>query len=181
MDNSTEGVALLAAFIYDVLKEFEGQESVYPDLFEIVKDIDKNSPYSYVPMSVFNNLCQWVQDNIGADILIKIGTNVGETAYGALIENSLIEDGASPEEIMDGLSIAAGSMIQDPKDRGWELLNEKDKSLIMRKTQTFNSKLQFGVLSGLMKKSGKNGVNVSYAKEVAEGDEFDDYLISWEN
>jgi len=42
----------------------------------------------------------------------------------------------------------------------------------MKLTQTFNSRLQFGLLEGLISKSGARNVKVSYLKEVATGVDF---------
>jgi len=49
----------------------------------------------------------------------------------------------------------------------------------MRKTQTFNTTLQIGLLDGLIRKSGVFGVQVILQKEVKLGAEFDEYMISW--
>lgn len=50
----------------------------------------------------------------------------------------------------------------------------------MRRTQTFNSKLQLGLLSGLVYKC-KNvfGVTVDYLEKEADGAEYDIYIIRW--
>jgi hypothetical protein len=72
-------------------------------------------------------------------------------------------------------------MIEDPEGRGWEILADTSVSLHMKRTQTFNSKLQFGLLEGLIQKAKVSKVKVSYLKEVSEGDEFDEYFVAWEN
>jgi hypothetical protein len=80
---------------------------------------------------------------------------------------------------MKALIITSNIGVQDPKKRGWEIVNSTDKSLLMRKTQTFNTTLQIGLLDGLIRKSGVFGVQVSLSKEVKKGADFDEYLITW--
>ncbi len=70
---------------------------------------------------------------------------------------------------MKGLIIVEKTMIQDPQGRGWEIVDHKEKSIIMRRTQTFNGKLQLGFLDGLIPKSEVSEVHVDYIKEVSSG------------
>jgi hypothetical protein len=70
-------------------------------------------------------------------------------------------------------------MIKDPEKRGWEIVETGPKHIVMRRTQTFNSTLQFGLLDELVRKTKVVSPRVEYIKSVAEGDEFDDYKISW--
>jgi hypothetical protein len=49
----------------------------------------------------------------------------------------------------------------------------------MRRTQTFNSSLQFGLLETLISKTGVLFPSVDLQKSVEKGDEYDEYLISW--
>jgi hypothetical protein len=49
----------------------------------------------------------------------------------------------------------------------------------MRRTQNFNSILQLGLLKGLVQKTGVRLVEVKYLRSVAEGADYDDYLITW--
>ncbi|MCU0393542.1 MAG: hypothetical protein MUE81_20700 [Thermoflexibacter sp.] len=182
MDNSTEGVTLLAVFINDVLVEIEKLNIDRKSIQAILEGHDISNPYNHIPMIVYNNLCHWVETNLGENTIIQVGKNIGETVHKALIENGIIQENAKPLDIIEGLVIAAASMIQDNKERGWEIIKSSDKQLIMRRTQTFNSKLQIGLLEGLVSKCPSvSTVNVSYLKEVIKGDDFDEYLVKWEN
>lgn len=179
MDNSTENVTLFAIFINDILKIYEDKKEDYPELFELVKDYDLSDPFNKVPMSLYNELCQWIEENLGKFNLIRIGRTIGETVHNNLVVNKIISDNARPLEVMQALATVAKEMIQDPKNRGWNIISHNDEKIIMQRTQTFNSKLQLGLLDGLVRKSGVFSVNVDYAKSVEKGDEFDEYLISW--
>ena len=70
-------------------------------------------------------------------------------------------------------------MIQDPEGRVWEIREVKERSIVMRRTQAFNSTLQLGLLRGLVQKTGARVVEVKYLRSVAEGADYDDYLITW--
>jgi len=91
----------------------------------------------------------------------------------------MIQGKCSPLDVMKALIITARLGVQDPKKRGWEIVSHTDKSILMRKTQTFNTTLQIGLLDGLIRKSGVFGVQVILQKEVKFGAEFDEYMISW--
>lgn len=181
MDNSTDGVSLLAVFINDVLAEIKKMNVNLKDAQDILAGHNISNPYVYVPIKIYNDLCAWVENNLGEQAIIEVGKNIGETVYSALIENGIISADAKPIEIMEGLVIAAASMIKDDKERGWEIVKENNNSIQMRRTQTFNSKLQVGLLRGLISKCKlvKN-VNVAYVREVKKGDEYDEYLVQWE-
>lgn len=180
MNHSTEGVTLWAAFVQDILKELEHLDISSEKVAHFYSGHNIDSPYNLVPMQVYNNMCQWVEEELGEEAIIQIGKNVGETAHGGLVENGIISDNAFPLEVMEGLTVAASSMIQDPADRGWEIENSGDGFIDMKRTQTFNSKLQFGLLTGLMEKcQGIEGIEVSYVTEVAKGDEFDVYRVTF--
>ena len=181
MDNSIEGVTLLAVFINDVLVEIQKMNIQHEDIKNIIAGHDTSNLYAHVPIKVYNDLCSWVEHNLGEQAIIEVGKNIGKTVYPALIENGVISANATPIEIMEGLVIAASSMIQDDKERGWEIVDETENSIQMKRTQTFNSKLQIGLLKGLISKcpSVKN-VSVNYVKEVQKGDEYDEYLVKWE-
>lgn len=181
MDNSTENVTLYAVFVQDVLKQFDQ----YPDEQAVLRkfgaNYDIDSPFNAVPIQIYNDMCAWVETEKGVDHLVSIGKNIGETVYTALIENSIISPDASPEEIIDGLIIAAESMIQDEKNRGWVKMEVTPHSIQMKRTQTFNSKLQLGLLAGLVGKSGVSNVQVKYLARIDDDDEFDIYEISWQS
>lgn len=180
MDYSTEDVTLLVVFVNDILREVEKLSVDDKELREMVKGYPLNSPYSHLPIEVYNNMCAWVETRLGDDVLQNIAQNIGETVFEGLTANMIIDEDSSPLQIMEGLEIAADSMVSDPKHRGWEILENGPNSIRMRRTQTFNSRLQLGLIKGLIEKSGAKNVYVSYAKEIAQGADFDEYLITWE-
>lgn len=73
----------------------------------------------------------------------------------------------------------AATVIKDPEKRGWEIVESGPKYIIMRRTQTFNRTLQFGLLDELIRKTKVLSPKVEYVKEVSKGDEYDEYKISW--
>ena len=179
MNNSTEGVTLFAAFINDILKIYKDRKDEYKELFDMADGHDLSDPFNKVPMSLYNDMCQWLEDNLGKFNLIKAGRNVGESAYNGMLQNNLLPDNPKPIDVMEALVKVASQMIQDPENRGWEIVSSKDKSIIMRRTQTFNGKLQIGVLDGLLMKTGVMRLKVDMTKSVDKGAEFDEYEISW--
>jgi hypothetical protein len=91
----------------------------------------------------------------------------------------MISGDPSPDEVMQALVKVASIMIQDPKSRGWEIVETAPKHVIMRRTQTFNSTLQLGLLEGIVRKTKVLSPRVSYVKMVEKGDAFDEYKLAW--
>jgi len=178
MDNSTEGVTLIAAFVADVIKQYEGK----PDevkLKEMAKSLDLSQPMKQVPMKVYNDMCDWIENKIGPSNARILGRKIGETAYQSMVSQNMVNDKTTPAEMMKALKMVASTLIQDPKKRGWEIIKEEPKEIIMRRTQTFNGTLQLGLLDTLIRKTKVAYPKVEMVKEVALGDEFDEYKITW--
>ena len=178
MDSSTENVTILAGTITDVLKRYQSKK-LHKELFEISENYDLSDPFNQVPIQVYNDMCKWIETKMGKFNLIKIGGEVGESAYSMLVADHLIRGNEKPLELVKALILSASKGVQDPKKRGWEILSHEEKSIIMRKTQTFNGVIQLGLLRSLIEKSGAERVRVTFHHEVSKGDDFDEYLITW--
>lgn len=166
MNHSTEGVTLYALFINDILNLYQDKKEEFAPLFKIAEGYDLSDPFGKVPMQVYNDMCNWLEQELGQFNLIRVGRQIGESVYNG----------------MKALVYAASTMVQDPQGRGWEIVSYDKSSIVMRRTQTFNSKLQLGLLSGLAYKC-KNvfGVTVDYQEKEADGAEYDTYIIRWTN
>lgn len=179
MNLSTENVTLYAAFVCDILKHYEDKKEQYRPLFDMAGKADLSQPFNKVPIQLYNDMCAWIENELGKFNLIVVGRKIGETAYQGMIDNGLIKKSATPIQIMEGLVKVANEMIQDPEKRGWEVVTYDKNSVTMRRTQTFNRNLQLGLLDGLIRKSGAVGVKVDYSKSIEAGAAYDEYLINW--
>jgi hypothetical protein len=179
MDSSIENVTLYAWAITDILKNYQDKKQDYWELFEMSKDLDLSKPTNKIPIQTYVDMCNWIESRLGKFNLIKIGRNIGESTYNVMIENKMVSDNSSPLEIMNALIITAQKGVQDPRKRGWEIVSHTEKSIIMRKTQIFNTQIQLGLLDALIRKAKVFGVKVDLHKETTKGAEFDEYIITW--
>ena len=179
MDKSTENVTLYAGVIDDVLKNYLDKKQEYKELFDLASGYDISKPSNKIPIQVYIEMCSWIEKKLGKFNLIRIGRNIGESTYDTMLKSKMIVGKCAPIDVMKALIITAQLGVQDPKKRGWEIVSSTEKSIIMRKTQNFNSVLQIGLLDGLIRKSGVLGVMVTLQKEVNLGADFDEYLITW--
>jgi len=177
MNLSTDGVTLNAAFINDILGYYEKDE--YKSLHAIAEGHDLSQPDNRVPMKVYNDLCDWIENGLGKFNLIRVGRKIGETVYQIFLQFNMIDEKSTPSDIMKALKIAASTMIQDPEGRGWEIITDEPKRIVMRRTQSFNNQLQLGLLDGLARKAKVSGIKVDFCKEINLGDEYDEYEITW--
>jgi hypothetical protein len=182
MNHSTEGVTLYALFINDILNLYKDKKEEFAPLFQMAEGYDLSDPFNKVPMQVYNDMCSWLERELGTFNLIRVGRQIGESVYNSLKANNITNEKSTLLDYMKALVYAASTMIQDPLKRGWEIVSYDENSIRMRRTQTFNSKLQLGLLSGLVYKC-KNvfGVTVDYQEKEADGAEYDIYIIRWTN
>lgn len=178
MDHSTDRVKLIAAFISDIINLYEGKDSQHT-LKKMAEGHDLSDPMGLVPMELYNNMCDWIENQIGKTNVRILGRKIGETAYSSMLSQNMITDHATPLEMMEALQTVAVMLIKDPKKRGWKILKAEPHEIVMRRTQTFNSTLQLGLLDTLIRKAKVFSPSVKLIKEVAAGDHYDDYQITW--
>ena len=181
MNLSTENVTISGVYLQDILNFYKDKKEEYKELFDISKGYDFSNPNLKVPISVYNEACAWIERELGRFNLIRVGRQIGETVYLFMLKSNLVNAGTKPEEILDALIKIANTTVSDPHNRGWEIVESKPTQLLVKRTQTFNGKLQFGLLDGLIRKSGVLSVNVDYAESIENGAEFDVYRITWVN
>ncbi|MCP4609297.1 MAG: hypothetical protein GY845_11345 [Planctomycetes bacterium] len=180
MDNSTDGVTLYAGFISDLLANYQSMETVTKELFKFVKDTDLSDPTAPVPIKLYNDMCDWIERNLGPANLRAAGEAIGARAYNQMIQSNNINSDSTPQEILQALKAVADFMIQDPLGRGWTILEMGENRAVMRRTQTFHPVLQEGLLRSLVVQSSKVTLaNVKYLASVRKGDEFDEYEVTW--
>lgn len=181
MDNSTEGVTLYAGFLTDLLCNYRGREkTIAAELFAMVEGLDLSNPTAQVPIQRYNEMCDWIEDNLGPANLRKAGEAIGDRVYGHLEASGMIDAESTPIEILEGLKKAADHMVQDPRGRGWTILDKASDRVVMRRTQTFHPVLQEGLLRSLVEHAqGVRYVSVDYLASVARGDDYDDFEVRW--
>lgn len=179
MKDLVEEISIDAWAISDIINCYQDKKSDYPELFEIVKDYDLSKPNSKIPFKVYVELCNWIEKKLGRFNLIKIGRRIGESTYKLMIDTNMVNPESKPLEVMKALVQMVQKGVHDPRRRGWEIVAFSEKSIQMRKTQFFNTYIQVGLLDTLVRKCKVYGVQVNLVKEQANGDDFDEYLITW--
>jgi hypothetical protein len=179
MDHSTEGVTLFAGFIFDVLGEYRGMERSCGELFEMARGLDPAEPTRLVPIKLYNDICQWIEDRFGAANIRQAGRAIGHRVYDQMVKNGGINRSSSPLQVMEELKRAASFMIKDPKGRGWEIVAATSRSITMRRTQTFNCPLQEGLLPALVERADVLMPRVTHPRCERNGHEFCEYEVRW--
>lgn len=173
---------VLGVFFLNVLDIYKGKPEIHAQLERIVKDLDLSDPNKMQPMSKYNELLDWVDVNLGKANAKITGKKIGETIFHFLVSEKAITDDAKPIEVMKALAVLATNVIKDPKNRGWDIIVDENERIVMRKTQTFNTNIQFGVLEGLLFKCKSiRSPMVQLVKDVKKGDEFDEYELTWKS
>lgn len=177
MDNSTAGVTLNSGFVFDVLREYEDSRKVLGPLFEKAKGLDPKHPEAVCSIEVYNDVCDWIEKNVGESSIRNAGRAVAERIYANISAGG--KESKTPLEVAEALKWAADNMIQDPKKRGWVIADSKDQRIVMRRTQTFNCMLQEGLLLRLVELTGVTMPSVKHERCTRRRDEFCEYTITW--
>ncbi len=180
MNNSTQGVTLYAGFVFDLLDCFRDESSTFAaPLFEMAAGLDPAEPTALVPIQLYNDMCTWIEETLGSASVRRAGIAIGNRAYDQMIKDELLAANATPIEMMAELRRVASFMIQDPLERGWEILESRPGRVVMRRTQTFNCQLQDGLLLSLAKRTKVISALVDHFHCTRHGDEFCDYAVTW--
>lgn len=178
MDESSDGVTLMTGFVFDVLTEYQHMRRVCGPAFELAKGLDPSRQDEWCNMSIYNDVCTWIEKNVGASSIRQAGIAIGARISENIVKSNKMTN-PTPIAMMEALKWAASVMIRDPKGRGWEILSHEDGSIRMRRTQTFNCKMQEGLLLSLLDRTGVDGTDVNHHKCTARGDEFCEYHLTW--
>jgi predicted hydrocarbon binding protein len=180
MNESTDGVVLQAGFIFDLLASYDAsRENFSAPLFEMATDLDPKQPAAMVPISLYNEMCNWIETNLGSSNLRRAGELIGDRAYAQMVSDPSMDSSPGPLEMMNQLVKVASDMIQDPLGRGWEILEAIPGSIVMRRTQSFNCILQEGLLQSLVQRCNVTLVSVQQITCVRDGAEFCDFGVTW--
>ena len=179
MNPSTDGVTIYSGFIADLLKIFEDRREEMAPLFALGADYDGLTEHRQVPIRAYNDVCQWIEDFIGVGAIIQAGVVLGERIVGNLRSMGQLEGEVSGHRMMSLLAEIATGMIDDPLERGWEILDVHDHGLFMRRTQTFNCMLQQGLITGLLRRTTARFPLCRQVRCVRLGDPFCLYEVQW--
>lgn len=180
MNNSTDGVTLFAGFAFDVLAEYQSmRDGLCAPVFKRVAHLKPERPTDLMPMQLFNEICDWVEQNIGESSLRNAGRAIGDRAFNRMLEDGSIGAKPGPAEILQALQKVATVMIQDPKNRGWEILSNAPNKMVMRRTQSFNCVLQEGLIRAMIERTGVMLPRTEQVHCTRRGDPFCDYEVRW--
>lgn len=181
MDESTEGVTLLATFLLGVRAQYADTPFAARPLFEMTRNLTPEQPFAWVEMRLYNDMCAWIESNLGAASIRRAGLAIGTEVFNYL-SREVAARGApasTPHGILLELQRAAREMIRDPRGRGWEILEVTPNVIRMRRTQTFNCMLQEGLLRSLVEATGVKLVSVHHDTCTRRGDPFCEYIVRW--
>ena len=168
----------MSGFVFDVLSEYQGMRKVCRPAFEMASDLDHQRPDEFVPIAIYNEICGWIEENIGAASIRTAGRAIGERAY-AQMAPAVKDEKVSPLAILRELQRVASLVIRDPKRRGWEIVKHGDDFVRMRRTQTFNCTLQEGLLLSLVERTGVLMPAVNHSRCTRQGDDYCEYAVTW--
>lgn len=179
MNESTEGVTILSAFVFDVLREYQWARRQCEPMFQLASGLDPARTDERVPIALYNALCAWAEEHMGVESLLRAGRNIGARAYTRMVESGLLGPEPTPREVVEALQRVARTVIEDPDQRSFELLEAREGSLLVRRTQTFNCMLQQGNLLSLVERTRVALPTLTQVRCTRRGDPFCEYEVRW--
>lgn len=180
MNDSTIDVTVYVGFLNEVLSSYTHiKDGAARGLFEIVRGVDLSDTTAKVPIERYNRLGEWLEKNFGAVNLRLAGEKMGGRLYNLMLRKGMLSTNPTPHDVLKLVKILAETAVQDPLKRGYEILEVSGKRIVMRRTQTFHPIIQEGLLKSVVVRTGVKAVRVRYLKNIRQGDEFDDYEITW--
>jgi hypothetical protein len=175
MNESTEGVTILTGFVFEVLAEYSSARKLCAPAFALADELDPARLDAWCDIALFNDVCGWIEEHVGASSIRRTGAAVG----GRLYDHGLAPAAAEPLAVMEAVSGAARTLIRDPEGRGFEIRSHLPKRIEMRRTQTFNCVLQEGVLLALVERTGVVMPSVRQIRCTRHNHEYCDYEVRW--
>jgi hypothetical protein len=183
MNDSTAGVTIRTGLVFDVLAEYRSVRQLCAPVFELASRLDPSRVDEWCEMQLYNDVCAWIEGNVGASSIRRAGAAIGGRIHARTIANRPGTEpettGSEPLAVMEAVSRAAATMIRDPDGRGFEIRSRDPKRIEMRRTQTFNCLLQEGLLLALVERTGVLMPSVRQIRCTRQNDEFCDYEVRW--
>ena len=179
MNPSTKDVTLYSGFIFDVLSEYRAMERVCRPAFEMARHLDPNDPLHLAPISTYNAICDWIEKNVGVASIRDAGRAIGARVYARMVKDAKLGSAPPPSAILHELRRVASVMIQDPLHRGWEIVEDLPRRIVIRRTQTFNCMLQEGLLLALVEKTSVLMPAARHLRCTRAGAPYCDYEVTW--
>jgi hypothetical protein len=178
MNQSTDGVSLMTGFVFDVLAEYQNVRKLCGPAFELASGLDPARLDEWCPMQLYNDVCTWIEINVGASSIRRAGVSIGSRIHARAVAGRQI-DTADPLAMVEAVAWAATTMVRDPEGRGFEIRAREPKRIEVRRTQTFNCLLQEGLLLALVERTGVLMPSVRQIRCTRQNDEYCDYEIRW--
>jgi hypothetical protein len=178
MDQSTNNVTVNSGFVFVILDQYRGMERVCAPIFEMTRELDRNAPRKPIPIALYNEVCGWIEENLGAASVREVGRAVGGQIVAHMQKTKPIPH-PMPRDVLEELTRAAQVGVQDQRGRGWEMRDAIEGRIIMRRTQTFNCIMQEGLLLALVEHCGVLMPRVEHRACTRHGAEFCDYEVRW--
>ncbi len=184
MNDMTKSTTLKAAWVTHLLQEIQQRPEPIDNtvLMDYCEAYDLGQSSCMVPLQVYQDICDWIEQELGEQAILEIGFQIGENTFQDLMEEGKIDAQAKPQRLLEELQTTTDTMVRDPRGKNWEIAEIQEQSIKMSLNQNFHSKLQLGLLRGFVQKcTSINEVEVSYQpKETAENGQ-EECIIYWQN
>ncbi len=176
------GATCYAMLIQNILNQYKDKdENLAKELENKAGKYGKGNPYEKAPLTLFNEMLDWIEKQLGPTNAKMIGKTLGEKAYEQLKASHQVNGKKlSPKEAVEKLGKAIQEMVQDPSlSSSWKVVDTSDDTIRLRKTQNFNAVFQLGMIESFIRKAGVVFPRARLVRDFKRGPAFDEYEITW--
>ena len=168
----------MTGFVFDVLAGYQNVRRLCGPAFELAEGLDPSRLDAWCPMQLYNDVCSWIEVNVGASSIRRAGAAIGGRIHARAVASRQPATN-DPVAMMEAVHWAAANMIRDPLDAAWTSGHVEPKRIEIRRTQTFNCLLQEGLLLALVERTGVLMPSVRQIRCTRQNDEYCDHEIRW--
>ncbi|MFC2138700.1 hypothetical protein ACFLTE_11045 [Bacteroidota bacterium] len=174
--NATFSAGLLAKIV-DQYKDTS--DHITLELNKRLTNLDISNPLVQISLDLFNDIVEWIERELGSANLKMIGIIMGETAFKDLRSRNKINEKLSPKEAIEKLPMVSQSLIIDPLNRNWKILEISDNFARIKKSQIFHTTIQIGIIESFIRKAGVVFPRTRLVRDYKKGPAFDEFEITW--
>ncbi len=169
-----------AGLLHKIVEQYKNtSDHITSELNKRVTKLNISNPLVQISLDLFNEIVEWIERELGPANLKMIGNIMGETAFNELKAKNKIQEKVTPKEAVEKLTLVSQTLIIDPLQRNWKIIEITGTSARVKKSQIFNTTVQIGIIESFIRKAGVVFPRTRLIRDYKRGPAFDEFEITW--
>ena len=106
--NTMTNIKISALFTNAILSYYENKKSIAKPLFELLSVYQNQEN---VPLDIYNEACDWIEDKLGTASLKLIGLEIGYMLFDTLLQNAKVAKDSHPEDVIEAFEVLTDKLV----------------------------------------------------------------------